>query len=59
MADDKEMCGDHQARIGNVENAVEIHRVDIASLKARPPVWATVVISLLTFALGLSIRLQF
>lgn len=57
-SDIKPACGagiDNRRRIINLEQSDKQQWTAINQLKNRPPVWATAVISLLTFLLGCSL----
>jgi hypothetical protein len=61
MSETSPRCEDHSgciARIDNLEDSnVEIWK-DLNSLRNRPPVWCTVIISLLTFGMGFIVALK-
>jgi hypothetical protein len=46
------------ARVTAVEEEVADHRVMLRRLQNRPPAWVTLVIGLLTFALGWTVSLK-
>jgi len=48
-------CQNHEVRIGHLEINTEKQWAAIEKLQNRLPVWATLVISLLTFLLGAAI----
>lgn len=48
-------CGEHEVRLDHLEYENKEQWEAINHLRNRPPVWATVVISLLTFLLGCSL----
>ena len=53
------LCPAHSgfdARIKTVEDEVADHRVMLRKIQNRPPAWVTLVIGLLTFALGWTIN---
>jgi len=53
------VCPQHSgfdARITSVESEVADHRIMIRKIHNRPPAWVTIVIGLLTFALGWSAK---
>lgn len=50
-------CGEHEVRLTSLEDANKEQWSAINQLRNRLPIWATIVISLLTFLLGISLRL--
>lgn len=48
-------CGEHEVRLDRLDIENDKQWDAINQLRNRPPVWATVVISLLTFLLGCSL----
>ena len=56
MPPEKTVCGEHSKAIENLEKDSESQWVAINKLQNRLPVWATVVISLLTFGLGFTLN---
>ncbi len=53
---DETRCENHSVRIEHLEKADEDKQTWLEKLQNRPPVWCTVVISLLTFLLGMAIK---
>jgi len=53
------LCQEHSgltARVTTVETEIADHRVMLRKIQNRPPAWCTLVISLLTFALGFTVK---
>ncbi len=56
MPPEKNICGEHSKAIEVLEKDNTDQWAAIDKLRNRPPVWATVVISVLTFALGFTLN---
>ncbi len=55
------LCAAHSgidARVTIVEETTALHAVAIQKIQNRPPAWCTLVISILTFALGWTVSLK-
>ena len=55
------LCPAHSgidARVTIVEDTMALHSVTIQKIQNRPPAWCTLVISLLTFALGWTVSIK-
>ncbi len=56
MPPEKSKCGEHSEAIATLKRDTADQWAAIDKLRNRPPVWATVVISVLTFALGFTLN---
>lgn len=56
MPPEKSKCGEHSKAIENLERDTAAQWAAIDKLRNRLPVWGTLVISLLTFALGFTLN---
>ena len=56
MPPDKNICGEHTEAIATLKKESEAQWTAIDKLRNRPPIWATAVISILTFALGFTLN---
>ncbi len=52
MAEQTELCGRNTASINGLREDVNRHEELLQKVQNRPPVWCTIIISVLTFALG-------